>query len=33
MLVNFKKLENLDFISNAVETEIEIKNFFMNFGL
>jgi NADH dehydrogenase (ubiquinone) Fe-S protein 2 len=32
MLVNFKKLENLDFISNAAETETEIKNFSMNFG-
>lgn len=32
MLVNFKKLENLDLISNANETDTEIKNFSMNFG-
>jgi NADH dehydrogenase (ubiquinone) Fe-S protein 2 len=32
MLVNFKKLENLDIVSNATESESEIKNFSMNFG-
>lgn len=32
MLVNLKKLENLDILSNTSESDSEIKNFSMNFG-